>query len=280
MIRVLVTGAGGRLGGALFGFLSSKGCNTLGISREEVDLLDKVKLKRIVDNFKPEIICHPAAMTNVDRCELEPEKAWQDNVEATRNLVSLAGELDSRFIYFSTDYVFDGRKQSPYSELDEPSPISTYGRTKLEGEKVVETRLSNHVIIRVSWLFGAPGDFVTFVKKGVRGEITLKLATDHVGSPSYIPDLLAAIDLIAFSREKSVFHLSNSGSCTRYEMGREIIRLLGEDIVPQKATSEDIGFVAVRPRQSVLSCSRYEKLSGKPLRSWQEALSAYIKNTC
>lgn len=280
MIRVLVTGAGGRLGGALFGFLSSKGCNALGISREEVDLLDKVKLKRIVDKFKPEIIFHTAAMTNVDRCELEPDKARQDNVESTRNLTAIADELDSRLIFFSTDYVFDGRKESPYSELDEPSPISTYGRTKLEAEQIVRSTLPNYLIIRVSWLFGAPGDFVTFVKKGVNGEITLKLATDHVGSPSYISDLLAAIDLIAFSSEKGVFHLSNSGSCTRYEMGQEVIRLLGSEIVPQKATSKEIGFVAARPKQSVLSCSRYEKISGNSLRSWQEALSAYIKNTC
>ncbi|MCK4232753.1 sugar nucleotide-binding protein, partial [candidate division WOR-3 bacterium] len=179
----------------------------------------------------------------------------------------------------STDYVFDGQKSSPYIELDSPNPLSVYGKTKLAAERAVSSLVENYAIIRVAWLFGVKGDFVSFVKGEIAQGRSPRLATDHQGSPGYIPDLLAPIYEIARSGVIGIFHLTNNGDCTRFEMGKEIIRILGSRVEPIPSTGAEIGFIASRPRQSVLSCRKYEESFGHTLRSWQEALRAYLKNT-
>jgi dTDP-4-dehydrorhamnose reductase len=164
-------------------------------------------------------------MTDVDECERDPTRAWRDNLEATRNLAEAAAALNARLIHFSTDYVFDGQKSSPYIELDSPNPLSVYGKTKLAAERAVSSLVENYAIIRVAWLFGVKGDFVSFVKGEIAQGRSPRLATDHRGSPGYIPDLLAAIQQIAKSDVRGIFHLTNSGYCDRFQMGQEIIRI-------------------------------------------------------
>lgn len=275
---VLVTGARGRLGAALSAFLSRAGEKVKAVSREDIDLGQKDNVAEIVERISPSLIFHTAAMTNVDACEREPEQAYRDNYEATRNLAEAAAHMNVRFIHFSTDYVFDGTKASPYVETDFPNPLSVYARTKLQAERAVGSLVEDHVIIRVAWLFGAKGDFVSFVRQTIEENLPLKLATDHCGSPGYIPDLIPAICEIASCNVRGIFHLTNSGDCTRFEMGREIIRLLGADVEPGAATGAEIGFAAPRPAQSILSCAKYERTFGKTLRSWREALRAYLAN--
>jgi len=276
---ILVTGACGRLGASLFEFLSSRESEVRAVSRKELDLSDKAEVSKHLAALRPDLIFHTAAMTDVDRCECDPGRAWRDNLEATRNLAEAAAALNARLIHFSTDYVFDGQKSSPYIELDSPNPLSVYGKTKLAAERAVSSLVENYVIIRVAWLFGVKGDFVSFVKGEIAQGRSPRLATDHQGSPGYIPDLLAAIQQIAKSDVRGIFHLTNSGYCDRFQMGQEIIRILGSRVEPIPSTGAEIGFIAPRPRQSVLSCRKYEESFGHTLRSWQEALRAYLKNT-
>lgn len=275
----MVTGTCGRLGASLFEFLSSREGEVRAVSRKGLDLSEKAEVSKHLAAFRPDLIFHTAAMTDVDECERDPTRAWRDNLEATRNLAEAAAALNARLIHFSTDYVFDGQKSSPYIELDSPNPLSVYGKTKLAAERAVSSLVENYAIIRVAWLFGVKGDFVSFVKGEIAQGRSPRLATDHRGSPGYIPDLLAAIQQIAKSDVRGIFHLTNSGYCDRFQMGQEIIRILGSRVEPIPSTGAEIGFIASRPRQSVLSCRKYEESFGHTLRSWQEALRAYLKNT-
>jgi len=279
MSCILVTGARGRLGSALSRFLSSREEDVTSISRSELELSDKSAVKDYVGSLRPDLILHPAAMTNVDACERNSEKAYRDNVLATRNLAEAAARIEARFIHFSTDYVFDGNKSAPYVETDTPNPLCVYAQTKLQAEQIVSSLVQNHVIIRVAWLFGADGDFVSFVRTEAEQGRSPRLATDHRGSPGYIPDLIPAIYDIASSDARGIFHLTNSGCCTRLQMGKEILAILGSNIEPIPCTGKEIGFIAPRPGQSALSCAKFNKTFGYALRSWQEALYAYLADT-
>lgn len=276
---ILVTGVCGRLGASLFEFLSSREGEVRAVSRKGLDLSDKAEVSKHLAALRPDFIFHTAAMTDVDECERDPTRARRDNVEATRNLAEAAAALKARLIHFSTDYVFDGQKLSPYIELDSPNPLSVYGKTKLAAERAVSSLVENYAIIRVAWLFGVKDDFVSFVKEEIAQGRSPRLATDHQGSPGYIPDLLPPIYEIARSGVIGIFHLTNSGYCDRFQMGQKIIRILGSRVEPMPSTGAEIGFIASRPRQSVLSCRKYEESFGHTLRSWQEALCAYLKNT-
>lgn len=278
MSPILVTGAGGRLGSALTSFLAARGKEVVGLTRPDCDLGHKAEVLEVISSLKPELILHPAAMTNVDACELDPEKARRDNVDAVVNLAHASRINGSRLVNFSTDYVFDGQKSSPYTENDRPHPINVYGTTKFAAEEAVIRALENYVIIRVSWLFGVGGDFVSFVVESARSGYPLKLGTDHRGSPGYIPDLLEPVMDIASSRETGIFHLANRGDCTRLEMGEEILRVTELKADPIPSNAQEIGFVARRPPYTPISSEKYERLFYRTLRPWQEALRDYLKD--
>ncbi len=280
MSGILITGSGGRLGSSLYDYFKKQAeVEVVGITRKELELSKHRKVNSFVKRLQPSIIYHAAAMTGVDACEKYPEQAHKDNVLASRNIAAAAADVRARLVYFSTDYVFDGHKDSPYNESDIPFPINIYGQTKLEGEKTVASLLSNYVTIRVAWLFGKAYDFISFVKESLKLSKPLKLAADHLGSPGYIPDLLPAIDEIAQSEYTGIFHLSNSGGCSRFQMGSEIIAHLNLDIKLLKVSGDNVGFIARRPGQSILESRRYRELTGKVLRSWQEALIDYLENS-
>jgi dTDP-4-dehydrorhamnose reductase len=276
---MLVTGARGRLGSALFAFLSAKGEDVTAIFRSQLELSNESKVKDFIRKLRPSLIFHPAAMTNVDECERFPERARRDNVAATHNLAQAAAEFNARLVYFSTDYVFDGKKSAPYVEKDVPNPLGVYGQTKLAAERLVSSTLSNHIILRVSWLFGAQGDFVSFVKGEIDQGRSPRLTKDHRGAPGYIPDLLPAIYDVARSGVYGIFHLTNKGDCTRLEMGKEILKILGSKVEPIPCQGKEVGFIAPRPEQSVLSCEKFRQAFGYDLRPWQEALYAYLEGT-
>lgn len=279
MGSILVTGSGGRLGSALSRFLLARREDVTAISRSQLELSNESKVMDFIRGLRPGLIFHPAAMTNVDECERYPERARRDNVEATHNLAKAAAEFNARLIYFSTDYVFDGEKSAPYVETDTPNPLGVYGQTKLAAEQVVSSTLSNYVILRVSWLFGVDGDFVSFVRVKIDQARSPKLTTDHRGAPGYIPDLLPAIHEVARSDVCGIFHLTNKGDCTRLEMGKEILKILGSKIEPIPSQGKEVGFIAPRPEQSVLSCAKFRQIFGYDLRPWQEALCAYLEGT-
>ena len=275
-MRVLVTGAGGMLGRALQEKL--QGAHTLYLwGREEADLTDAGQVGSAARGIAFDAVVHAAAMTDVDRCESEPDRALAVNRDATRNVADLARERGALFVYVSTDYVFDGTKRSPYLEEDPVGPINAYGRSKLEGERAARESGARSLVVRTSWLFGAGGkNFVdTIASKLERGE-SLRVVDDQKGSPTYTRDLVHAIELLLRRGATGTVHATNSGTTTWFGLAREIARVLGSDASIAPVPTEEFPRPAPRPRYSVLSGARFRAWTGENLRPWEEAVGHYL----
>lgn len=250
--NVLITGAGGQLGAALREVFPEADART----RDELDVSRPLRL-----DPAPDLVLHAAAWTDVDGAEADPEGAERANVEGTRNVVALGAPV----VYFSSDYVFDGRKREPYVETDEPAPASAYGRSKLLGEREVREGW----IVRSSWLFGSTGhNFVrTMLRLGSeRDEVSV--VADQTGCPTYVGHLAAAVREL-LERPGGVWHVAAEGEATWAELAEAIFAEAGLDCRVRRITTEELGRPAARPAYSVL---RSERDGAPRLPHWQEGL--------
>jgi len=230
--KVLITGAGGMLGGALVNTLS-RGYEVKGIDIQDCDINNKSAIAKTIKGYHPNIIIHAAAYTDVDGSELNRQQAFAVNAKGTENVSLASKEINAVLFYISTDYVFDGEKKKPYIETDPPHPINIYGQSKLAGEKIIQSLLDKYLILRTSWLFGPKGrNFVTTILKMAEENKVLKVTSDQLGSRTYTLDLaeaintlLLSIDFLDSSSNYGIYHITNSGSCSRYEYAKKIIAL-------------------------------------------------------
>lgn len=281
---ILITGASGLLGRALLGRLKAK-YKVVSLTHKDADITQEKKVLRIFASVKPWLVIHAAAYTDVDTCESNPKKAYAINAKGTRNIAKAAKGSGSILIYISTDYVFSGRKKSPYQEQDRAIPISVYGKTKLKGEEFIKRLLKRYLIIRTSWLFGAGRNtFIDTVLKKAKVSKVLKIVAEKYSSPTYVLDLAKAIaeviDKINSKRWQDKFygtyHITNSGFCSWYEYAKYILELKKVKVKLKPISLADIEFKARRPVFSALDNSKYASLAAGPLRSWQQALKEYI----
>ncbi|MBI4363802.1 MAG: dTDP-4-dehydrorhamnose reductase [Candidatus Latescibacteria bacterium] len=275
-MRILVTGAEGILGRAIREWLASG--NTLYLwGRDEVDVRDPERVALAAKGIEFDAVIHAAAMTDVDRCETEFDLAMATNRDGTRHVASLAKERGATLVYLSTDYVFDGTKESPYLEEDPPHPINAYGRSKLAGEEAARGGAGRSLIVRTSWVFGEGGpNFVdAIVAKLSRGEIP-EVVTDQRGSPTYARDLARGLERLLRLGTDGIVHVTNSGETTWHGFAVEIARYLGSTLPIREITSEQTGRKAPRPRNSVLSGERYRSLTGESPPRWEAALHDYL----
>jgi dTDP-4-dehydrorhamnose reductase len=253
----LITGAGGQLGTALAEVFP----DARRTKHDEWDVADPYPLGE-----PPELVLHAAAWTRVDDAETDPEGAWRANVDGTRNVVALGAPV----VYYSTDYVFDGRKKTPYVESDPVDPLGVYGRTKLEGEREVR----DGWIVRSSWLFGSTGhNFVrTMLRLGAeRDEVAV--VDDQRGAPTYVDHLAEATrELIELPH--GVWHVAAEGDCTWADFAEAIFEEARIDCRVRRITTEEFGAPAARPANSVL---RSERLEAPPLPHWREGLRACLE---
>lgn len=296
-MNILITGSSGMLGTALYEALSRDpsykvagldAAQAAGVKQDafiRCDITDYAALKKAVSGITPDIIIHTAAFTDVDGCEVQPDKAETVNAVATRYVAETASEYKAVIVYISTDFVFDGTKMSPYKEDDTANPINIYGRSKLNGEKFVEEAVGKgkFFIIRTSWLFGRNGkNFVDTILKKAQSEKTIRVVNDQFGSPTYASDLAEGIgrllDLYKTAKEiTGVYHITNSDDCSWYKFAQkslELARIYNVELVP--ILSVELDRPAERPSVSILDNSRFIALTGRPLRSWQRALEDYI----
>lgn len=284
MAKIVILGAGGRLGAALARDYAGQH-TVLAWGRKEADLTAPERVADQIRAATPDAVINCAAMTNVDECETEREKARLVNAEAPAAAARAAAEIGARFIHISTDYVFSGEKTEAYTETDEPGPISWYGETKLEGERGVLAAGERHAAVRVSWVFGPDRD--SFVDKALqtamRGE-TVRAVADKWSSPSYTADIGQAIcALLETGAPGGIYHACNSGVCTWLDWAAEAIAsaeragLLpaGTKIEPLRL-ADIAAMVARRPVHTSMSCHRIETLAGRPMRSWQDAVQDYV----
>lgn len=272
--NIVVTGAGGMLGKDLVPYLHAKGYEVLPCSTDYMSLLETPEsIREKLEPLNPEVVIHAAAYTNVDKAEQEPDLAMAINKDGTRKLALVAKDLGAIFIYVSTDFVFDGLKQSPYLPGDRPNPISTYGLSKYYGELMVSELLEEYYIIRTSWLYGIHrSNFVQWILEQARTGSYCRVATDWIGSPTWTGSLCASIETIMNSGAYGTYHAADHGEISRYDQALAICKaagLSGAHIQPIE--SADLNLRAARPRYSVLATPELA------VPSWETTLHAYLE---
>ena len=274
-MRVVITGSAGQLGTALQSTLSHQ--DLLLVDVPEHDITNYQRTLRTIVDFRPDLVVHTAAFTNVDRCELEPESAYSVNGLGTQNVALACQRCHAAMVYISTDYVFDGTKRQPYWEWDRPNPQSVYARSKWAGEYYTQSLLTKFYIVRTAWLYSRTGrSFVTRVLELANERDELHYVTDEVGSPTYAPDLAEAITKLIAHPLYGIYHFTNTGVCSRYEWAKAILELAGRPDYPIFPTQ---GYE--RPAKVPAKCELRnfcgEAQLGITLRPWKEALKDYFR---
>jgi dTDP-4-dehydrorhamnose reductase len=275
-MRVLITGVNGQLGMELTRVLAGS-VEVIGRDLPEWDLTRPECAQQVAD-LTPGWVIHAAAHTDVDGCERDPGKAMAVNAEGTRRVAEGCRRAGASLVYLSTDFIFDGTKRTPYLETDVPAPRSAYGRSKLEGERIVQALAPRWAIVRTAWLYGVHGkNFVkTILGKAAAGE-SLRVVNDQVGCPTYAADLAEALALLVSRGMTGLFHLTNAGACSWYDFTREILRQGGFPAIRvDPITSAALGRPAARPAYSVLAPAEWQAAGQRPLRPWPEALAAML----
>jgi dTDP-4-dehydrorhamnose reductase len=283
-MRILIVGAGGRLGAALVREFDGK-FQVTGLNRTQLDLSDLGAVREKLGNSGFDVLINAAGFTKVDLCETQPDRAFLINAEAPRVLAEICGEKSSRLIHFSTDYVFDGEKREPYTEEDEAVPISIYGESKLAGEKNVLAAQDRNLVVRVSWVFGPDRpSFIDAMIKGAQESERVDAIADKFSAPTYTHDIA---DMLPHFFERGVdggiLHFSNAGQCSWQEYAQWALDCCHDAGLPLRVRTVGAGklenmanWIARRPVYSVLSTAKYTKLTGISPRTWREAVSDYI----
>ena len=275
-MRVFVTGGEGQLGRAV---ASTFAGDDLYLSRHSTEDITRNEMIETVIRFRPDVIIHAAAMTDVDACELKPDQAFLVNEQGTRHVAQAAKQTGALMVYISTDYVFDGTKESPYLETDPTNPINVYGQSKRAGERATQETADRWLIVRTSWVYGeGRKNFVTHVLEWAKTQPVLRLVKDKVGSPTYAVDLARAIrHLINAGVSSRIFHASGEGCCTWVEYGQEILKRVGieKEIVP--ILFEELKRPAQRPSYSVLKNAPLNQ-TGFTMRLWKPALREFLES--
>jgi len=266
------------LGTDLVPALAAAGHDPVGVDLEEGDLTQEGVGADLIRKHAPGLVIHCAAMTDVDGCERDPERAWQHNVLATWRLAAACREQGAPLAYISTDFVFDGAKGAPYHEWDAPNPLGAYGYTKWAGEEAIRRILPQHYVIRTAWLFGRTGrNFVrTMVTKAREGN-PLRVVADQVGSPTYTGHLAAAIARhIVGNPLHGTYHVTNAGMTNWADLAREALRAAGLACEVVDISSADWPSPTRRPAFSALE-HRALALQGRDdLPPWQEGVAEAV----
>ncbi|MBE7147308.1 dTDP-4-dehydrorhamnose reductase [Bacillus mycoides] len=276
-MKILVTGYNGQLGYDVVKRGEKQGLEMQGIGIEDLDITNESAVYEFVDNVKPDAIIHCAAYTAVDKSEDDKELCWNVNVDGTKYLATAAKKLNAKFVYISTDYVFDGEGTHEFVETDVPNPVGYYGLTKYEGEKVVRSLIDNNFIVRISWVFGINGN--NFIKTMLRlGETRdeLNVVGDQIGSPTYTYDLARLLIDMVVTNKYGTYHATNEGFCSWADFAEEIFEIAGKDVKVNSIATEEYPTRAVRPKNSRMSKQKLIDNGFKPLPTWQEAVKHYI----
>lgn len=273
---VLVTGAGGMLARAVRAGFESREYAVVSFEEARLDVTDRRAVEGTLAEVRPRIVIHCAAYTDVDRAEREEERAFAVNAEGARNVAIACRRVGARFVYPSTDYVFDGESEVPYTPEAEPRPLGAYGRSKRAGEEA-SREAGDFWVVRTSWLYGAGGrNFVSTILERARTGATLRVVDDQRGSPTWTRDWVAAVaTLLERGASPGIYHAADRGVTTWYGFACEAVRAAGltAEVVP--VTTEEFPRPAPRPRYSVLDCSATERWVG-PLPEWRDRLRRAI----
>jgi dTDP-4-dehydrorhamnose reductase len=281
--RVLIIGSTGQLGTDMCIMAGHAGYDVAGVDFPQIDLADRSSVERIVRTSGAGCIINCAAYTAVDNCEQEPDRAFALNAHGAGFIAAAAAEMGTRMVHISTDYVFDGNKESPYIESDVPNPQSVYGKSKLEGERLVAAACADHQIFRIAWLYGLNGKNFVFTirsvaeKKAAAGE-PLRVVNDQSGTPTSTKEVCRQIIAALPSPETGVFHATCEGSCTWYDFAREIVTAARIPVDLQPCTTAEFPRPAPRPKNSRLENSRLKRAGIAVMTHWKNAFEEFCRD--
>lgn len=284
MIRVVVIGSTGQLGTDLVNlFETSRGYQVFPLSHAEIECTKPKVVQQVLKSLSPDVVVNCAAFVRVDECEDRPEQAFQVNALGARYVAETCAALGAECVYISTDYVFDGEKQTPYLEDDLSSPLSVYGISKAAGEQLVRISLDKHYIVRCSGLFGLAGasgkggNFITTMLRLARERQTIKVVDDQRFSPTSTEALAQKIAWLLTSGQYGTWHITSQGECTWYELAAAVFQLV--DLQPRLVpiTSESFAAKAKRPLYSSLGHGRLRQAGLDDLPHWRESLEQYLR---
>jgi len=277
-MKVLVTGVTGQLGFDVCRVLKEQNIEYFPCSRETFSLEDFEKAREVIENYRPNVIIHAAAYTAVDKAETETELCNKINCEATENLAKIAKDINAKFIYISTDYVFPGDGENFYEINDEKNPLNAYGKSKLMGEKSVVNTLDKYFIVRISWVFGKNGkNFIKTMLNLSKTRDEIRVVADQIGSPTYTADLAKLLVEIAKTEKYGVYHATNEGVCSWAEFAEEIFKLANKNTKVIKISTEEYPTPARRPKNSRMSKKSLDNAGFSRLPHWQDALKRYLE---
>lgn len=278
-MKVLITGANGQLGRELTKQYKVKSNVELILTDVvDLDITDVKAVYEFVNNHRPEVIINCAAHTAVDKCETDVDMAYKINTVGPKNLAAAANAIGAEIVQISTDYVFDGELNKELTEFDEVNPQTVYGKTKLEGEKVVTMLNPKHYIVRTAWLYGDGNNFVKTMLKLSETNKTLKVVDDQRGTPTSTVDLARVIIKLVENKNYGLFHCTCKGECTWYDLTKEIFRIKGIDTEVLPCTTDEFPRPAKRPKYSVLRNYMLDITIGDLTRDWKESLEEYLES--
>lgn len=278
LTRVLVTGAGGQLGRDLVPRLAAAGYDVVAADHAALDVGDRDAVLGALTGLHPDVVVHAAAWTAVDACEADPDRAYRVNALGTRHVADGARRVGAHVVAVSTDYVFDGTKDGPYVEWDEPRPMSVYGRSKRGGELELDP---GSALVRTSWVAGRHGGNLvkTVLRLAAADDAPLRFVDDQHGCPTFTPDLADALVRLVAARLPGTFHVTNGGATTWYRFVREVLAAAGHDparVVPIRTDELDPPRPAPRPANSVLDGAAWRGLGLPPLPDHRDALRRFL----
>ncbi|MBP3379623.1 MAG: dTDP-4-dehydrorhamnose reductase [Ruminococcus sp.] len=282
-MRVLVTGVKGQLGYDVVNELTKRNHEAVGVDIDEMDITDAESVRSVITGTAPDAVIHCAAWTAVDAAEDEENipKVQAVNVDGTRNIVEVCKKLGCRMMYISTDYVFNGQGTEPWEpDCRDYAPLSVYGRTKLEGELAVSDILDKYFIVRIAWVFGKNGkNFIKTMLNVGKKYPEVRVVSDQIGTPTYTYDLARLLVDMVETEKYGYYHATNEGGyISWYDFTCEIFRQAGYSTKVTPVTTEEYGISkAARPFNSRLDKSKLVRSGFRPLPTWQDALSRYLK---
>jgi dTDP-4-dehydrorhamnose reductase len=279
-MKILITGGNGLVGGYLSEVLR-EGNDVYAPGRQDMDITDREKVIRSIRDFKPSVVIHCAAFTDVDGCEVDKEKAYRVNAFGTQYVAEGCAGANCTMVHLSTDFVFDGKKKTPYLETDQPNPLSVYAETKLLGEYYVSHILRRFVIVRPSRIFGRGGrNFASRIPELMKHKGNkITITRDIVNSPTYASDLVNAIRFLVQKQFYGIVNICDRGECSWYEYGlkvKEFLKVKDVELIPV-SFSDFEDKKAERPHYSALSTQLLESL-GFIMPDWQDSLRRWLES--
>ncbi|RKY02943.1 MAG: dTDP-4-dehydrorhamnose reductase [Spirochaetes bacterium] len=277
--KILISGALGQLSRKFQRILSEEERDFIALDKKDWNITDFKRTKEVINIVKPDVVINCASYNLVDEAEEKPDLAYSVNSEAVRNLADICKKKNIFLVHYSSDYVFDGQKQDLYIEEDKTNPLNVYGKSKLKGEQAIREIISDYLIFRLSWVIGkGKQNFLYKVWNWAQKSKVLKISADEVSVPTFTEDIVKITLLSLEKGIKGLFHLTNSGYASRYELAKYFLSQIGTDNIIIPVSRTYFKTKAERPMFSAMSNSNISKILNVSIPTWQESMVKFIRN--